>query len=368
LIHFYKRIKKMPISWKQLIGDCQKLSNCKIICSRNEVVESHKIVLGSISPFLRRIISDIPTGDDITFFMPDFSREGVEEFLGSITLNETPCSLDLQRAFGYEAIEKGSISYSSQELSYSKEVHDEEESEEEGDDGFYRYNQHSEYVSQAEDGNNSKERKNRFIAQHHVRTAVSNPGELAESLVPNPLTAHEIKNNEKIQKQILYETAIAEVMSGECKTLSEASKKFNIARSTLRDLVKADRKYTGRGRKSQVFTDDEEKIISERVLERTSGGRDLSWKFLKEMIIEELNIIKINHPERDFARISCKNGNMIEMTYVRRFAERNNLSRFLLQKFTKPIRNFECDICGSRFTMKNVLEAHRKRIHFSFLQ
>ena len=37
-------------------------------------------------------------------------------------------------------------------------------------------------------------------------------GELAESLVQNPLTAHEVKNNEKIQKQILYETAIAEVM------------------------------------------------------------------------------------------------------------------------------------------------------------
>ena len=53
-------------------------------------------------------------------------------------------------------------------------------------------------------------------------------------------------------------------LSGECKTLSEASKKFNIARSTLRDLVKADRKYTGRGRKSHVFTDEEEKIISER--------------------------------------------------------------------------------------------------------
>ena len=49
--------------------------------------------------------------------------------------------------------------------------------------------------------------------------------------------------------------------------MSEASKKFNIARSTLRDLVKADRKYTGRGRKSQVFTDDEEKIISERLVE-----------------------------------------------------------------------------------------------------
>ena len=46
--------------------------------------------------------------------------------------------------------------------------------------------------------------------------------------------------------------------------MSEASKKFNIARSTLRDLVKADRKYTGRGRKSHVFTDEEEKIISER--------------------------------------------------------------------------------------------------------
>ena len=87
-----------------MIGDCQKLSNCKIVCSQNEIVESHKIVLGSISPFLRRIISDIPTGDEITFFMPDFSQERVDEFLGSITLNETPNSSDLRRAFGHENI------------------------------------------------------------------------------------------------------------------------------------------------------------------------------------------------------------------------------------------------------------------------
>ena len=45
-----------------------------------------------------------------------------------------------------------------------------------------------------------------------IMVSYQSSGELAESLVPNPLTAHEVKNNEKIQKQILYETAIAEVM------------------------------------------------------------------------------------------------------------------------------------------------------------
>lgn len=361
----------MPISWKQLIGECRKLSNVKIVCRDGATVETHKIVLGSVSLFLKRIINDIPTGDDITFFLPDFHYENVEEFLGSITLNETPTDAELARALGHESFNPRVKFKLQQTLKTSLRNHGEGEYDDDDDASEDGNNDEDEdYDQHDSDRNlyNGNERKSKLVIQNHVRTAVSNPGELAESLVPNPLTAHEVKNNEKIQKQILYETAIAEVMSGECKTLSEASKKFNIARSTLRDLVKADRKYTGRGRKSHVFTDEEEKIISERVLERTNGGKELSWKFLKEMIIEELNIIKINQPDRDFARISCKNGNIIEMTYVRRFAERNNLSRFLLQKFTKPNRNFECDICGSRFTMKNVLEAHRKRIHFSFLQ
>ena len=92
----------MPISWKQLIGDCRKLSNCKIVCGGSQIVETHKIVLGSISQFLKSIISDIPTGDDITFFLPDFDYESVEEFLGAITLNETPSNAELLRALGHK--------------------------------------------------------------------------------------------------------------------------------------------------------------------------------------------------------------------------------------------------------------------------
>ena len=94
---------KMPISWKQLIGDCRKLSNVKIVCRDGAVVETHKIVLGSVSLFLKRIINDIPTGDDITFFLPDFHYESVEEFLGSVTLNETPTDAELARALGHES-------------------------------------------------------------------------------------------------------------------------------------------------------------------------------------------------------------------------------------------------------------------------
>ena len=94
---------KMPISWKQLIGDCRKLSNVRIVCRDGATVETHKIVLGSVSLFLKRILTDIPTGDDITFFMPDFHHENVEEFLGSITLNETPTDPELARVLGHES-------------------------------------------------------------------------------------------------------------------------------------------------------------------------------------------------------------------------------------------------------------------------
>ena len=97
------RLLKMPISWKQLIGDCRKLSNVKIVCRDGAILETHKIVLGSVSLFLKRILTDIPTGDVITFFLPDFHYESVEEFLGSITLNQTPTDAELARALGHES-------------------------------------------------------------------------------------------------------------------------------------------------------------------------------------------------------------------------------------------------------------------------
>ena len=107
----------MQISWKFLISDCKKLSNCKIVCADSQVTETHKIVLGSVSQFLKSIISEIPTGDDITFFLPDFDCESVEEFLGAITLNETPSNTELQAALG-----KGQTktTYRQQTLSHSQ--------------------------------------------------------------------------------------------------------------------------------------------------------------------------------------------------------------------------------------------------------
>ena len=102
---------KMPISWKQLIGDCRKLSNVKIVCRDGVSVETHKIVLGSVSLFLKRFLTEIPTGDDITFFLPDFDFETVQEFLGSVTLNEKPTDANLARALGHESFHpRGKVS------------------------------------------------------------------------------------------------------------------------------------------------------------------------------------------------------------------------------------------------------------------
>ena len=59
---------------------------------------------------------------------------------------------------------------------------DEEECEDDGNDGYYNYNEYN-YDSQNNFCGNSKERKNKFVAQNHVRTAVSNPGKNSQHCI-----------------------------------------------------------------------------------------------------------------------------------------------------------------------------------------
>ena len=85
-------------NWSELVQHCQPVSNVSLVC-RDGVVYTHKIVLASVSGFVKTLLSDIPTGDHVSVFLPDFFRKDVIEYLHDILLRRPNDNLDLQNIF-----------------------------------------------------------------------------------------------------------------------------------------------------------------------------------------------------------------------------------------------------------------------------
>ena len=97
------------------------------------------------------------------------------------------------------------------------------------------------------------------------------------------------------------------------------------------------------------------------------GGGHMNLNTLRELLTEEITKLKQTQPGRQFS-VSAKDGAVINKSYVRRFAIRNKLEKYMFQKYTlSDKRKFECDICNKSFTLKCSLTTHQKQIHFSFL-
>ena len=86
----------MPSSnWVDLVDqNCQPVSNVSLVCG-DGVVYTHKIVLASVSGFVKTLLSDIPTGDHVSVFLPDFFTKDVENFLQNIILNKPNVNVDV---------------------------------------------------------------------------------------------------------------------------------------------------------------------------------------------------------------------------------------------------------------------------------
>ena len=81
-------------NWSQLVHHCQPVTNVSLVC-RDGVVYSHKIVLASVSGFVKTLLSDIPVGDHVSVFLPDFFTKDVENFLQNIILNKPNVNVDV---------------------------------------------------------------------------------------------------------------------------------------------------------------------------------------------------------------------------------------------------------------------------------
>merc|ERR1719422_781074 len=86
--------------WAELVRTCKPVSNVNLVC-REGVVYSHKIVLASVSDFVKTLLSDIPVGDDVSVFLPDFSKKEVNKLLENILLKRRSDCHDLCSVLQY---------------------------------------------------------------------------------------------------------------------------------------------------------------------------------------------------------------------------------------------------------------------------
>lgn len=84
----------MSSTWSDLVQHCQPVSNVSLVC-RDGVVYTHKIVLASVSGFVKTLLSDIPVGDHVSVFLPDFCADDVTQFLENILLSRKNSNFDL---------------------------------------------------------------------------------------------------------------------------------------------------------------------------------------------------------------------------------------------------------------------------------
>ena len=363
----------------ELLENCEGVSNVKIIC-KDGILFSHKIIVANSSNFIRSIFLSIPFGDDITLFLPEFKKKTVEKFLliekedtdEDIFVGQNPTVLNFLK---------------------SEEV---EEEEEEDDDNLFevfkteeKHNEHEEFLMNLKEENES-------FAQIKITPTTSSPKKelmkkppsppkktdvpgikalkenvqmnfsceelekLEKELIPNPTTDREKYRNHNILKKIACEKALAYFKSDDSVSYRAAAKKFGIAHSTLMGIIKDGKQFRGQGCRDKYLTDEEEKFIVGRVLEvvrndQQLDSRTVKLRKLRKIIQEEIEIIRINFPERR------------GLNDIRNFCYAF-IRRHDLDKYYKKDGNFQCDVCFKGFTMKNAMVLHQKNIHYSFLQ
>ena len=131
------------------------------------------------------------------------------------------------------------------------------------------------------------------------------------------------KTEENELKKGTYKEAVKALNRGLFPSVTACAKHFEVCHTTLGYLVKSGREFTGSGRQSSVFTEEEEEKIVKLVKDRLSLGCGMDFKQLCLLIQELINALNTSNPDREFP--SSWEGNFPNESFVRRFIRRNNL-------------------------------------------
>ena len=115
-------------------------------------------------------------------------------------------------------------------------------------------------------------------------------------------TKREKKKGETDKKKEQFNAAIAAFKSGEFSSVNACAKSYGVNQGTLAKYIKSGTTFVGKGKKSLVFSDEEETQIADFVKKRVELGAGLDFIQLCLVIQELLARLKKVNPERYFQK------------------------------------------------------------------
>lgn len=366
----------MGLSFIELLKNSESVTNVTIICC-DGVIYSHKIILASVSDFVKHLIDSIPSGDDITLLLPSFTISHVQELLslcgtsaktnifGSMTTTEPVKTEVFQDNNDHsewvnskiESIEDDSPSMIENPL--ENDIIDEQKiTNIDHYEGLKAKNEYEGNIQQSSAYMNEIKEKAYKLLNFYESS--SQMGELIE----NPKTKAQIARNKMIQQQFLCKKALEGLVNGDYPSVRSAAMDYGVCPSFLSRSMNKPTLFAGKGKRGPL-TPQEEQHITKVALERIKRGLALTSKELKHIIEQEVERIKLKYPERNIVMSKVKGA---DENFVRHFADRNDLKKYLVSISKKLKKEFECDVCFKGFTMKNSMDLHQKTVHYSFLQ
>ena len=153
-------------------------------------------------------------------------------------------------------------------------------------------------------------------------------------------------------------------------SIREAAKFYNIDNSHLCKLIRSNSSFKGKGKKSGVFSEEEEAKMVRTMMERSDDGANLTHKMVKQVVHEEAELIKINEPYRKTFELCPETGEvLIRDHFFWNFLQRHELTKHLtsIKMRDSKEKPYECVICHRKFHFKNCLVTHCKNVHKEFL-
>ena len=322
-----------------LLENSSGVTNTKIVC-KDGIISSHKILVASTSDFIKNIMRDIPCNDDITLFLPDFTKSEVLMLIYNVIDQNISGKEDILflHKSDNDHMKKNEDAKNDVSLLPPNIVMKMEETD--TFDNDYNYDYYN---------NENDEEPNKYYVD--VEKIVQE-SEFADELIENPKTKRHINKNIKVRKKALYQVAVKECKASNL-SMRKIAAKYGLCHTSLSKFLRHGVEFKGPGSKNKNLTHDEEKKIVKTILKKTGGSKIVDSAFVRKIIDEELNIIKQNEPDR-----------VISTEYNHKH---NLLLRFGFQltKSETP-EYYECEVCYKRFTLKDSMKRHMKIKHNLF--
>jgi len=336
----------------------------------DEQIKAHKVILSACSPFFHKILQRNPHESPL-LYLKGVKFSDLQSVLNFMYNGEVNVPQEELKSF-LAVAEDLKVKGLSENISTNPtlKISDLKCRDETADPMYIEYNATSEILKNNNDnvfsdGCNDTTDINYEENYGWIKTEVDTNYKAIKSVetLEEKRIRTENKKSETIRKQQLYQEGINSYLSGESPSLYAVAKRMGLNYSTLYQIFTVGGTYKAKGRKSTVFTEEEEKGITEKVLASSNNGKDLTWDMLRNMLVKEAELLMVANPDRDIMRISATSGTIMNKSFVRRFAQRNYLSEFLLKKYTLTDRPFRCEECNLGFTFKNILVKHLKTKH-----